>query len=59
MRDNSHIKDFDRWIKRQIEYYDERTSYEHLTLYQPIKVILLKENEYLSDKIDELYKENR
>lgn len=30
-------------------------SYEHLTLYNPIKVILLKENEYLSDKIDKLY----
>lgn len=59
LRDNSHIKDFDRWIKRQIEHYDERTSYKHLTLYNPIKVILLKENEYLSDKIDELYIEER
>lgn len=55
LRDNSHIKDFNKWIKRQIENYDERTSYEHLTLYKPIKVILLKENEYLSDKIDKLY----
>lgn len=55
LRDNSHIENFDEWIKRQIEYYDERTSYEHLTLYHPTKVILLKENEYLSDKIEKLY----
>ena len=55
LRDNSHIKDFDKWLKRQIENYDDRTSNEHLTLYNPIKVVLLRENEYLSDRIDELY----
>ena len=54
LRDNSHIKDFDSWIKRQIEYYDERTSLEHLNLYNPVKVILLKQDEYLSDKINDL-----
>lgn len=57
LRDNSHIKDLTSWLNSLNEHYDEWTSYKHLTQFKPEKLILLKENEYLSDKIDEIYKQ--
>lgn len=61
LRDNSHIKDLEVWIKKLDKNYDEWTNYKHLTQYKPSLCILLNENEYLSDKIGELYlkKENK
>lgn len=57
LRDNSHIKDLEQWIKNLSENYDIWTSYEHLTKHDPIKCILLKENQYISDVIKTLYEE--
>lgn len=54
LRDNSHIKDFEQWIERVSDNYDKWTSYEHLTLHKPKKCILLKENEYLVDRINDM-----
>ena len=55
LRNNSHIKDLTEWIEQLKSNYDDWTSYEHLTMYNPSECILLKEDEYLSDKIDYLY----
>ena len=55
LRNNSHIKDLERWIEELKANYDEWTSYEHLTEHNPSELVLLKENEYLSDRIEYLY----
>ena len=55
LRDNSHIKDFKTWIEKLSINYDNWTSYEQLTKYNPAECILLKENEYLSDRVEYLY----
>lgn len=61
LRDNSHIRNLEVWIKKLDENYDEWTSYKHLTQYEPSLCILLNQDEYLSDKIEYLYfkKENK
>lgn len=60
LRDNSHIKDLNRWIELLKNNYDLWTSVESLSKNHPDELILLKENEYLSNRIEYLYalKEN-
>lgn len=55
LRNNSHIKNLEKWIKELNDNYELWTSYEHLTMHNPSELVLLKEDEYLSDKIEELY----
>lgn len=55
LRDNSHIRDFDSWLKKLVTHYDEWTIVEQLTQFDPISFFLLKENQYLSDIIENLY----
>ena len=55
MRNNSHIKNLEQWIEELKTNYDNWTSYDHLTEHNPSELILLKENEYLSDRIGHLY----
>ena len=55
LRNNSHIKNLEKWIKKLDDNYESWTSYEHLTMHNPSELVLLKEDEYLSDKIKELY----
>lgn len=56
LRDNSHIKNLPLWINKLKENYDNWTSYEHLTRNHPTMCVLLFENEYLSDRIEDLYR---
>lgn len=55
LRDNSHIKDFNSWLKLLMAKYDEWTSIEHINKYNPVSFFLLNEKEYISDIIEELY----
>lgn len=55
LRNNSHIKNLEKWLKELNDNYELWTSYDHLTMYKPSELVLLKEDEYLSDKIEELY----
>ena len=55
LRNNSHIKNLEKWLKELNDNYELWTSYDHLTMYKPFELVLLKEDEYLSDKIEELY----
>lgn len=60
LRDNSHIKNFEEWLELLKNKYDEWTSVDHLTKYNPASFFLLDGNQYLSDIIKDLYwkKEN-
>lgn len=55
LRDNSHIKDFNSWLSLLKDNYDKWTSVEHITKYNPVSFFLLKENQYISDVIEDLY----
>lgn len=55
LRDNSHIKDFNNWLKLLKDKYDEWTSLEHLMKYGPASFELLKQDEYISDIIEILF----
>lgn len=54
LRDNSHIKDLSSWIKLLQTNYDNWTSVEHLTKYNPVTFFALRADEYLSDIILDL-----
>lgn len=54
LRDNSHIKDFDSWMKLLKENYDKWTSLEHITKYNPTEYFILNEGEYMTDIINML-----
>jgi hypothetical protein len=55
LRDNSHIKDFNKWFNMMKEKYDDWTSVKHLTKYNPASFLLLKQDQYMSDIIKQLY----
>ncbi|MEE1255992.1 MAG: hypothetical protein UHN47_05720 [Lachnospiraceae bacterium] len=55
LRDNSHISDFQVWLEHLKDRYDEKTSLEHIAQYNPVAHFTLKENQYLSDIIEDLY----
>ena len=57
LRDNSHIRDFNAWLKILIANYDEWTSIEHIMNEQkPNKYYLLNQDQYISDILEELDK---
>lgn len=55
LRGNSHISNFESWLELLKNNYDEWTSVENLTKYNPVSFFLLKENEYISSIIEDLY----
>lgn len=55
LRDNSHIKDFNNWLENLKMHYDDWTSVDALSKYNPVALFLLKGDEYLSDIIADLY----
>ena len=55
LRDNSHIKDFSKWLKHIEEIYDERTSLDFINRHHQLSFFTLNQNQYLSDIIDDLY----
>lgn len=55
LRDNSHIKDFNKWFDHIKEIYDERTGLDFINKHNQISFFVLNQNEYLSDIIDDLY----
>lgn len=55
LRDNSHIYNFTDWLESLKKNYDAWTSVDELVKYHPQKLYLLKENEYISNIIEELY----
>ncbi len=55
LRDNSHIEDFDRWLTHIKDIYDDRTGHEFLKRHKQKAFFLLKQDQYLSDIIDDLY----
>lgn len=55
LRNNNHIKDFDKWLICLKENYDNWTSQEQLSKHNPVALFLLKENEYISNIIADLY----
>ena len=55
LRDNNHIKDFNKWVSDLKENYDMWTTVEWLTKYNPVSFFLLKQDEYLSSIIEDLY----
>lgn len=44
LRDNSHIRDFDSWLKKLITHYDDWTIVEHLIQFDPVSFFLLKKS---------------
>ena len=55
LRDNSHIKDINSWIKELSTNYEKWTKYEYLMRYKPVSWFPLAEAQYLSDIIRDLY----
>lgn len=55
LRDNSHIKDFSKWLKHIEEIYDEQTSLDFINRHHQLSFFTLNQNQYLSDIIDDLY----
>ncbi len=55
LRDNSHISNFSEWLEHLKDRYDVKTSLEHVEKYNPVSHFTLKENQYLSDIIEDLY----
>lgn len=55
LRDNSSKKDFVEWMKSMMDNYDNMTTIEALTKNNPATFFLLKETQYLSDIIVDLY----
>lgn len=55
LRDNSHIKDFDGWLKHINEIYDDRTGLAFIERHNQVSFFTLNQNEYLSDIIEDLY----
>ena len=55
LRNNSHIKDFSKWLNHIKEIYDERTSLEFINKHHQLTFFILSQNQYLSDIIDDLY----
>ena len=55
LRDNSHIYDLHAWLKDLSENYDNWTSEEQLTKYDPVSFFVLHADQYLSDIIEDLY----
>lgn len=49
LRDNSHIKDFERWLNLLKDNYDNWTSLEHIMKHNPVTFLTLKEAQYLKD----------
>ena len=55
LRDNSHIKDFSKWLNHMKEIYDERTSLNFINSHNQLSFFTLDQNQYLSDIISDLY----
>ena len=55
LRDNSHIKNFSKWLSHMEEIYDERTSLNFINKHHQLSFFCLEQNQYLSDIIDDLY----
>lgn len=55
LRDNSHIKDFDKWLSSLKKNYDDWTSVESLIGWLPADLILLSQDQYLLSVIEDLY----
>lgn len=55
LRNNSHIKDFPKWLSHIKDIYDERTGLGFISMHNPISFFVLKQDQYLSDIIDNLY----
>lgn len=55
LRNNSHIKDFSKWLSHMKDIYDERTGLGFIVKHNPVSFFVLKQNQYLSDIIDDLY----
>ena len=55
LRDNSHIKDLDRWMQLLKDNYDNWTSLENIEKHKPVEFFVLEENQYLKDIIMNLY----
>lgn len=56
LRDNSHIKDFPKWLSHMKKIYDERTSLDFINRHNQVTFFTLRQNQYLADIIDELYR---
>lgn len=55
LRNNNHIKDFEKWFEHIKEIYDERTSLDFINKHKQLSFFGLNQNQYLSDIIDDLY----
>lgn len=55
LRNNSHIKDFSKWLSHMKDIYDERTGLGFIVKHNSVSFFVLKQNQYLSDIIDDLY----
>lgn len=55
LRDNSHIKDLDKWMQVLKDNYDSWTSLESIEKKNPTDFFLLDDNQYLKDIIMLLY----
>ena len=49
LRDNSHIKNFSKWLNHMKDIYDERTGLGFIVKHNPVSFFVLKQNQYLSD----------
>ena len=55
LRNNDHIRDFEKWFEHIKEIYDTRTSLDFINKHRQVSFFTLNQMEYLSDIIDDLY----
>lgn len=54
LRNNNHVNDFDKWLKKMNLMYDEWTNPNFFKQFNPYKHFCLNQNQYLCDIIEEI-----
>lgn len=57
LRDNSHIDNFNEWLKKFRDGYDTWTTPEFINQFTPSATYVLKQDEYLIDIIADMYRD--
>ncbi len=55
LRDNATVPNFDSWLKMLVQQYDKWTGIGFIQSWEPSSIILLNEDQYLSDVMMGLY----
>ena len=55
LRDNSHIKNFSKWLNHMKDIYDERTGLGFIVKHNPASFFVLKQDQYAKKFYEEAY----